>query len=314
MLRRLLRVLLLGVALVAVAVASGVLTLYLVTGGGEVVVPDLRGRDVVSALEALGQRELNVQIGEQRYSADVPKNHVIAQSPEPGRAVRRGRHVSLVLSRGTREVSVPDLQGENLARAESLVLANGLRVGAVSWTHSERRPRDSVLAQSPSPATLALRGGRVDLLVSSGRRKPRYAMPDFVGRDLARAMALIREMRLRVGQVRYEPYAGVREGAVISQTPRAGHRVSALETVNLTVAQDPAGRRATGTFALLRYRVPPGDRPRRVRVVVEEGGLLRELYNRLEQPGAEVSMMVRSEGKTKARIYLDGQLAEEREY
>lgn len=311
---RLLKGFLLFLLLVIVGAASGYLVMRLSQGRGEVVVPELSGQDIVFALEALNQRDLNLQISRQEYSSALPKNHIISQSPRAGSRVRRGRRVSVVLSRGARMVVMPEVRGETWGRAERLIQGKGLLVGRVSRVHSPIFPRHVVISQSPPPQRPVERGGSVNLLISLGRRKPSYLMPDVIGKDLEEVMGLVRRLDFRVGQVKYEIYPGVRSGVVIGQEPRAGYSVTSGDKVNLVVAQSEAATAKGGAFSLLYYKVPPGMGKRRVRIVLEEGGRLQEIYNRLEEPGADVGVMVRAEGKTRARIYLDGRLVEERIY
>ncbi len=300
--------------LVLVGGASGYLAMRLSQERGEVAVPELSGQDIVFALEVLNQRDLNLQISSQEFSSAVPKNHILSQSPTAGSRVRRGRRISVVLSRGARMVDVPEVRGETWGRAERLIQGEGLRVGWVSRVHSPIFPRHVVVAQSPPPQRLIERGHSVNILVSLGRPKSSYLMPDVIGRDLESVMAMVRRLDFRVGQVKYEIYPGVRSGVVIGQEPKAGYLVTSGDKVNLVVAQSEAATAKGGTFSLLYYKVPVGTGKRRVRIVLQEGGQLQEIYNRLEEPGADVAVMVRAEGKSRARIYLDGQLVEERVY
>jgi eukaryotic-like serine/threonine-protein kinase len=54
-----------------------------------VIVPELIGKDVVSALERLTELELNAKVKGSEYSTEFPKNHVVFQDPQPGSEIKK---------------------------------------------------------------------------------------------------------------------------------------------------------------------------------------------------------------------------------
>jgi serine/threonine-protein kinase len=106
------------------------------------------------------------------FDPDVPRDSVMAQSPEAGSAARRGEHVSLLVSAGPREVArvMPDLRGRSLREARALVERMGLvltRVETADPVPAGAAP-GSVVFQSLSPSTRVLAGWLLTLRVAPG--------------------------------------------------------------------------------------------------------------------------------------------------
>ena len=124
---------------IVVGSVSGLVLLNLTLSGGDVVVPDLESKDILVALTVLNQRELNLRIVRREYSATVAKNVIISQRPGAGTRIKRDADVSVVISRGPKEVVVPTLTSETVRRATIVLRRNGLLVGRQTNTPSAAR-------------------------------------------------------------------------------------------------------------------------------------------------------------------------------
>ena len=107
MVRALVRGLLFTVCLIALGGVAGLGGIYLSGGGGVVFLPQVVGKDLVGGLEMLGERGIPLEVSGWAFSDEVPENHIVSQAPPGGRRIRKGRTVSLVISRGARDVQVP---------------------------------------------------------------------------------------------------------------------------------------------------------------------------------------------------------------
>ncbi|MDA1001080.1 MAG: PASTA domain-containing protein [bacterium] len=296
--------------LVLLGGASGVTALYLFRGTQGVFLPQVKGLDAVRALELLGERGIPLQVLRWEFSDDVPPNYVVDQLPAGGRRIREGRTVSLVLSRGSRDVLVPNVLGENLNRAETLIRLSGLRVGVIGRLFDPKRPIEQVIGSWPLSREKIPRGESVALLVSQGPRERVYAMPSLIGEPVNSALDRVRQVGLSVGRVRYVDRQGALRGTIVAQVPLPGQRVLAGHRVSVEVAR--GADQLSGNFAVLRYRVPAGRPERQLRIELESNGAKREALSRKVRAGEEIHFFIPVKGKrTWARIYLDGQLVEE---
>jgi serine/threonine-protein kinase len=182
-------------------------------------------------------------------------------------------------------------------------------------TPSDKYPAQIVIDQNPPPGAVVEKGSAVNLLVSSGKETAYYYLPSFAGQKLKAAVRVVEEMGLKLEAIAYEPANGARPGTIVAQSPPAGSRVAVGEAVRLVLAKAGPQQEAPGegTFTVFTYTVPRGVFDRHVKVVVVYQRSQETVYNSRTNPGKEIRLLVRALGETTARIYLDGELVEERQ-
>lgn len=288
----------------------------LIRGENKVVVPMLVGKQVVHALETLTDLGLNTKVKELRFDPSVPKHHIIAQLPEPGTEIKRGRDVRLVISRGARTVVYPNLAGIDLPQAQILLEQNGLRQGNVSHVHHPSRPRQTIVTQYPPAGSKGLRGDMIDLLVSEGPAPVYIRMLDLKGLGLDQAIAAIEKDRLILGKVTTVSDPSMAADTVTNQAPGAGHRVDMGTLVDLTISRhikQRAGFSSSDT-QLFRYRVMQGFLRQHVRVRINRPGASFDLFNGFVRPGHDIWLLVPKDVPTTLFLYLDGVLTKTEHY
>lgn len=288
----------------------------LIRGENKVVVPMLVGKQVVYALETLTDLGLNTKVKELRFDPSVPKHHIIAQLPEPGTEIKRGRDVRLVISRGARTVVYPNLAGIDLPQAQILLEQNGLRQGMISHVQHPGRPRQTIITQYPPAGSRGLHGDAIDLLVSKGPAPVSIRMLDLKGLGLDQAIATIERDRLILGKVATVSDPSMAADTVISQVPGAGHRVATGALVDITIRRQV--KQHTGFSSsdtqLFRYRVMQGFLKQHVRVRINRPGGSFELFNGFVRPGNEIWLLVPKDVPTSLFLYLDGILVKTEHY
>lgn len=208
--------------------------------GRSVTVPDLAGKSPEEAFRIV--RGVGLQLEEQegraRFDDRIAAGRVLLQQPEAGALAKPAQIVRVVLSRGPRELRVPDLAG--LApRAAALKLAReSLELGPASWMREPGVP-SGIVAQDPEPEAPAGKGEAVRVLTNRGAPETRIVMPDLVGKDAEAAKARLEKFGFKVGSARFEAYEGVRPNTVLKQFPPAGYPLSSREVVSLTVSRAP---------------------------------------------------------------------------
>ncbi|MGH2357418.1 MAG: PASTA domain-containing protein, partial [Candidatus Limnocylindria bacterium] len=132
----------------------------------QVEVPDWEGDPLASVqLEAA---RLGLRLETTRENSDtVDEDHVISQAPSPGTPVGEGSTVSLVVSSGQEQVTVPTLAGQTRDEAVRRLEAAGLNLGEVTHEPSAQQA-ETVLRSIPSAGTTVAAGSEVALVLSSG--------------------------------------------------------------------------------------------------------------------------------------------------
>lgn len=230
---------------VLVIFSSGAVAFYTVffRPTNAIVIPPLRGRPVVEAVDEAERLGFAVKI--EQVESSMPSGQVLAQSPEPGVRANKNKLVVLQVSKGGERRAVPDLRGQELSRAQRLLQEQGFAVGDVIRIKDGAQPGGVVIAQSPSaPANVPV-DRKIDLLVSEGGggRDGKLTVPDVARRSEREARDILTSGGLRVLAVDKVYSPSMSEGMAIETRPAAGSVARAGDGVRLKIAtqQKPAG-------------------------------------------------------------------------
>ncbi|HEU5065432.1 MAG TPA: PASTA domain-containing protein, partial [Gaiellaceae bacterium] len=76
-----------------------------------------------------------------------------------------------VLANATGLCAVPNVRGKTLPAAKGAMLRADCRVGRIRRAYSKTAKKGRVISQKPKPSTVLPKRGKVDLVVSRGRRR-----------------------------------------------------------------------------------------------------------------------------------------------
>ena len=92
-------------------------------GPQETVVPDLVGMPLEKARDAAGACGLPIDIRTRAYSPTIPEGCITEMRPYANKRVKRGRKIEVTLSKGPKDVKVPDVKALDLANARETITA-----------------------------------------------------------------------------------------------------------------------------------------------------------------------------------------------
>lgn len=199
----------------------------------EVEVPDVVGRQMALATQLLEARKLRVNVAE-IYDEKTPPGQVVSQSPEAGSSVKEERVVTIYVSRGGEELTMPDLKGLSRRAAEDKLGKMGLKVGSVYEKEAES-DTGTILEQEPAPGAKIAKGSNVDLTISKGKQIKTVRVPDYTGGTVEAARTGLASIRLKVGSVTRQASKQA-PGTIISQTPVGGTSMEEGAEVDFVVA------------------------------------------------------------------------------
>jgi serine/threonine-protein kinase len=137
-------------------------TVLVSKGHRPVQVPDVVGLSPEAASKNLQQLGFVVQRGSDGRSAAVAPGQVMAVLPDPkGGAVAYGSTVTITVSAGVPQVTVPDVRNQKVADAQAALQQLGLKVNVQTFITGNR-----VVQQSVSPGTVVDQGSAITLLAS----------------------------------------------------------------------------------------------------------------------------------------------------
>jgi len=166
-------------------------------------------------------------------STEVEKGYVIEQDPSPGTKMAKGSKVTIKVSTGKPEVSVPPLVGKSRDDAVKELTVLGLNPNVVEVNSNQ--PAGVVTAQDPASGTIVLSGATVRVNVSKGVKE--VAVPSVVGSQVDVASAQLQTAGFNVGRVDVESDRPA--GEVVSQNPAGNSTAPKGASVTLSVSKGP---------------------------------------------------------------------------
>jgi serine/threonine-protein kinase len=219
---------------------GGWLAVRLAVSGPETRVPDVRGLSAEAARQQLEAAGMSPVVEPERLVDEtLPANHVVRQVPSPGTPLKRIRTVTLMLSTGPRERTLPTMVGDSRSRALIALEQQGFEVDYVAVAPSTEVARDTIIAQEPDPAELPPGvTAPLRLLASLGPPVRYYVMVDLIGREAAAVRPYLEGLGFRVAEgPNRRVIANVPPGTIVMQTPSAGFRVAEGGEIVLQVSR-----------------------------------------------------------------------------
>jgi serine/threonine-protein kinase len=126
------------------------ITLTVSNGRPKVAVPEVSGKSVAEAASILGQEGLDGSKTQSEASDTVPKDQVIRTDPPAGTEVDKGSKVTIIVSSGKAQVSVPSVTGLTKAAADNTITNAGLVPHATCHINGGAPPNGDVTGQNPT--------------------------------------------------------------------------------------------------------------------------------------------------------------------
>jgi beta-lactam-binding protein with PASTA domain/serine/threonine protein kinase len=187
------------------------------------------------ATQRLEDADLDVKIGEAKYSDTVDVGLVLSTDPGAGKRVLKGTDVTITLSLGRAVSQLPKLTGITEDEAQDRIQNANMAFGKSTRKFSDTVPEGIVIASDPKGGSTLRFGTIVDLVVSKGKRP--IPVGSWVGKSADDAEQTLTKRGLKV-DVSHQYSDDVSEGLVISQEPKDGTLFKG-DTVELLVSLGP---------------------------------------------------------------------------
>ncbi|QHI73175.1 PASTA domain-containing protein [Aminipila terrae] len=225
------------IALICAIPVSG-LIYHLVSNFGaasEITVPDVSGKTVKEATTTLEKLGLTLEEGDEVYDNEFDKGQIVSQTPEADSKVKKGKIVTVNISKGAKEGTVPNLVGKSYEDAVYMIGKYGYKVGDVTIGESDM-PKDTVISQTPEAGKDSKPGKAISFVVSQGGEEGKVTMPKLLGLTLDKAKAQLKASGLEAGTVEEGTSDAYSKGQIMWQQVGAGESVDKGSTVNLKVS------------------------------------------------------------------------------
>ena len=232
---------------------AAVLLLFVLIAGGifyffssskpEITVPDVNGKPVAEAQQALESQGFKVEI-ENKVDTSVKPGTVLRMDPVAGIRRKEGATITLVVSGTEKTTAVPKVVGLKQDQAEKLLSEKNLRIEKIEYKWEQDKPEGIILSQSPEEKSQLGENGAVNIVINKKEEK-NVAVPDLKGMTLAEARKKLEDLKLKV-EVREED-SEKNKDTVIGMSPEVNDTITEGSTVVLLVsnAKKQAGFPAT---------------------------------------------------------------------
>jgi serine/threonine-protein kinase len=215
--------------LVVVLGVVGGVAYYLLAGGGQKYpVPLVNGEPVAQAQSQITAAHLRSTVVDQA-NATVRKNYVIKSNPPEGNNVPANTLVTLYVSSGPGNVTVPNVQGKQEVVAETTLQNAGFTVNVQQDTTSTE-PAGTVVSQNPAGDSQVAPGSKVTIYVSGAA-----SVPNVVGLSQQSAQTSLQSAGFKVNVQTVAGPAGTNPGSVWQQNPAANATAAPGTNVNILV-------------------------------------------------------------------------------
>jgi beta-lactam-binding protein with PASTA domain len=247
--------------IIGLMVLVGLLTFSLAVRGQEqTLVPNVTGKDLVTALVEMQEKELYPRLQVQ-FSSETEKNVIMAQSPAPGTLVKAGKRITLRVSKGPVLQEIENYVGRDLDEVRSYLQTlyashspNLVIVEPIYRVEKGTTP-GTILAQSPEPGTRISGVTNLEFIVARGEGELASEVGTYVGLSFGEAISELTRADLPFFFSVQKALKGQLPGVVVSQQPEAGSRISLGGAVQL-VMTPPENPGKGKIFGLFRYTLP----------------------------------------------------------
>jgi eukaryotic-like serine/threonine-protein kinase len=203
-------------------------------GPPQQVVPDVIGDSEKDAKHALREDGFKPKTHHE-FSETVPEGTVIRTIPAAGEKADEGSKVTIVLSKGTQPVNVPDVVGQTRTDAQTTLQDAGFAVD-VNEQESGSADPGTVLSQNPGSGISTGKGSTVTITVA--KAPPRAEVPDVTGERRGPATTALRAAGFKVAVNEAPVQDEGQDGTVVDQSPSSG-KADEGSTVTITIGRFP---------------------------------------------------------------------------
>lgn len=158
----------LGIIFVTAFITSQLILPLVFGKPNKVNTPEVIGLSLVQAKRILQEEKLHVVVKDSLYHETAKMDQVLDQSPAPGARIKEDGTVFLVVSKGSKMVTVPSVLGLSFQDAMLTLRNSDLRSTIVDSTFSSNVPRNMVLGSNPSANSKVEKRSLVKLTLSRG--------------------------------------------------------------------------------------------------------------------------------------------------
>lgn len=228
---------------VALLAVIGIVAAAMALGGNQemVNVPDVSNKPIAEARSELQAAGFTIGAETEVYNPDVEAGNVVSTDPAAGVQAAKGSSVNITISKGTEQVTVPDLRGMSADEAQRVLASYGLNGQQGDTVFSDDVEENRVAQQDIAAGTTAYKGDTITFHLSKGPETA--SVPNVQGLDFETARDRLEAAGFTVSLQWRDDSAAV--NTVIRQSVTGTAKLGT--TITLTISNGPAEEDETDT-------------------------------------------------------------------
>ncbi|QSX06857.1 protein kinase [Sedimentibacter sp. zth1] len=202
----------------------------------EVTVPNFVGVSEEEARDMATKAGLLFSVQEREFNSEYDEGEIYDQSEQKGSKVKKNFPVEVSISKGIKEVEVPNILGKYSIEATTIIVDFDLEKGNITSDYSDTVPAGKIISQYPIANEKVEAGSKVDFVLSKGPETVYSIVPSVLGINVESAKSTIIANNLSVGEVTYENSNEYEANIVINQSYPAAKEVEEQTSINLVVS------------------------------------------------------------------------------
>ena len=150
----------------------------IVSKGALVEVPNLVGMKSKKAEKTVSSTKLIYKVAEEQYSDDIKKGKIISQDLEAGSKVEEQKIISVIVSKGIEQITVPNVIGKSEEKAKKILEKNKLRY-TITEDYSDTINEGNIVSQNLDEGRTVDKNTVVKLVVSLGKEPEPVYTPSY---------------------------------------------------------------------------------------------------------------------------------------
>lgn len=250
-------ILITSLVMLFVVIAGAVIVFFLaLMPADRVMVPNIVGKDLNSAIIELQGKELNVRL-QLRYSNNPDdEGTVLEQKPGPGSIIKAGHKVEVVVSNGTVMTQIGNYIGKNVNDVKQdlqVLFTSGSKHLVVlhePYNYKfDNAPSGTILSQDPPACTDIVGRTVLTFVVSKGPENEMVAVPSLIGANLNKLYETMANTKLRFNFTQ-NVSDSAETATVVQQAQDEGTSLKAYSRVDVTLEVPNDTKQLFGIYAI----------------------------------------------------------------
>ena len=200
---------------------------------GDYVLPDFADQSKGYVEVELGNENIKCKF-EEEASDDVAEGNVTRTDPVAGTAVAEGSTVTVYVSTGVEQISVPDTSGKTITDAITALQEQGFSVKQGEDVYSSAEV-GKVAYTKPAAGKKADKGATITIYPSKGEETKYTTVPNLIGLTRSQAKSALKSAGLVYGN-ETKNYSSTQKNRVCVQSIASGKQVEEGTTVDVTLS------------------------------------------------------------------------------